>query len=309
MGYNGAIGLEHIRPEPTSQNYAPTRKVTLDDVEKDLPKLPFDSTRNSDGCGVKRIKLSFSDPFTSTIPSESSFNFQCPSCNVVKNKRDYLEDQKKLCSENLSVKNCIMKWNDKEMRMEQTEEDYQKLSHGRVWVTARLDAKTKDSARRAAVNELKGAYQETEKESEIYVQPATLQKNIKRHRLRRNSMNLWVVEQQMGESEQNWSICVEQIAGEQWIDHRFGRKSIVVNVVPLSSILERIGEQRPETISLQKVLQFLFTSCNLKKLSSKLKVRNIKHNISNLKAKLDKQRSLAFALQLSNTAEKISAEL
>jgi len=36
-------------------------------------------------------------------------------------------------------------------------------------------------------------------------------------------------------------------------------------------------------------VDFLFKSCNQKKLNSKLKKRNLKHNIANLKVKLDKQ--------------------
>jgi len=79
MGFSGDIGLKHIRSEPPSQNYASTFKVTLDATEKYFSKLPFDSTQISDDCGVKKIKLTFSDPITTAIPSESSFNFQCPS--------------------------------------------------------------------------------------------------------------------------------------------------------------------------------------------------------------------------------------
>jgi len=42
------------------------------------------------------------------------------------------------------------------------------------------------------------------------------------------------------------------------------------------------------------------------KKSRNLKLRNLKHNIATLKLKLDKQRFLAFAVEVANTADKIS---
>jgi len=111
----------------------------------------------------------------------------------------------------------------------------------------RLDPKTKDAAWEVAAKELKGAYQETDNESDNYVQAAPLQGNLKRYRLRRNSANLWIFELQNGERYHNWSLCVEQLEGEQWVDHRYDRKPIIVKVVPLLNILNRLeGQQVPE---------------------------------------------------------------
>jgi len=310
IGYNGVFGLHHTFPDLPAENYAPTCTVSLNDIKKDFSNGHFDSSFKSVDCDAKTAELSFSDPIATTVPSESRSNFQCASCNVSKNEKDYLEDLKKLCSENPSVMNWIMKWKDEEMRMKLTNEEYQKLTHGRVWVTARLGPKTKDVAWEVAAKELKGAYQETENESEIYVQVAPLQGNLKRYRLRKNSVNLWVFELQNGERDHNWSICAEQLEGEHWVDHRYHRKPIVVKVVPLSKILKRLeGQQVPEIQSLEKSLQFVFSTCNQRKLSSQLKMRNIKHNIANLTTKLNRQYSLQFARQISDIAEKISAEL
>jgi len=313
MGDTDFIGLEHILPELLAKNDDLIRKVTLKDIEKYSSLVPCDTSPKSIESGFNRAKFTFSDPFTITIPSETvalhnGLNARCPSCNVFQNENDYIKDIMKMCSENPSVMNWIMKWSNKEMGSKQAKEDYQMLSHGRVWVTARLHPKTEDAAWQAAVNELKGAYQQTESGSEVYLQSTSPKSNQKRCRLRRSHTNLWIIELQNGPNR-SWSTCVEQVSGEQWIDHRYDRRTVVVKVIPLQSILERLGGQRkPETQRFEKCLQFLFTTCDQKKLF-KLKLRNIKHNIANVKTKLDKQHSLAFSIQLSKTAENLSAEM
>jgi len=198
VGDPGGIGFECIRPELSAENYAPLCKVTLMDREKYSPKVPRDIIPKSIDSGSKRAKFTFSDPFTSTIPPETK-NARFPSCIVFQNENDYFKNIMKMCSENLSAMNWIMKWNDKEMGLKQSKENYQKLSHGRVWVTVRFYPETEDAAWRAAVNELKGVYQQTENESEVYLQSAPLGSNLKRRRLR-SSMNLWIVELQNGPS-------------------------------------------------------------------------------------------------------------
>jgi len=54
-------------------------------------------------------------------------------------------------------------------------------------------------------------------------------------------------------------------------------------------------------------MDFLFTSCNQVKLS-KLKGRNLKHHIANLKVKLEKRYALSFGVQVASTAESIIQE-
>jgi len=56
-------------------------------------------------------------------------------------------------------------------------------------------------------------------------------------------------------------------------------------------------------------VDFLFKSCNQKKLISKLKKRNLKHNIANLKVKLDKQYALSFGVKVAYMADVIAQEL
>jgi len=317
LGKQSTVGIEHIRPELLVGNCIPPQyKVTFLGGEKDcFPQNPPDSSGDSVDCSLKKQKFTVDTPSTIVIPPEPSSSCttliaQCPSCGVSKNDEELYHDIKKLCSDNPSILKQILKWGDKQLTMTLTKEDREKLSRGRVWVTARLFPKTRDNAWQGAINELKGAYQESESGSGIYIQPAPPSSNLKRHRLVRNSKNLWVIELNSGGSEKIWSTCVEEVPGRTWVDHRFNRKTVKIRVVPLIRILERMaGKQIPENPGLEKCLQFLFSTCNQKKLSSKLKTRNLKHNIANLKVKLDKQHSLAFAVRLSSVAEKIAEDI
>jgi len=65
-------------------------------------------------------------------------------------------------------------------------------------------------------------------------------------------------------------------------------------------VLERKG-------NLKNNIDFLFTSCNQVKLA-KLKGRNLKHHISNLKVKLEKRNALSFGVQVAKAAENIAKE-
>jgi len=58
-----------------------------------------------------------------------------------------------------------------------------------------------------------------------------------------------------------------------------------------------------------KSMEFLFTSCNQKKLTSKLKSRNLELNISGIELKLEKQYALRFAVLVASTAKAIAKEL
>jgi len=307
MGHHGNTG-EYIRSELHVDDKTPEYKITLLDGEN--PEERKGSSDDSVDCSLKKKKFTLASPVTIVIPPETTFLCtnsitQCPSCHVIRNENECFRDIVKLCDENPSIMKHMMQWK-KQTTTNLTKLDYDRLSRGRMWVTARLLPKTKDNAWQGAINELKGAYQESEIGSMIYIQAAPSHSNVRRHRLRRSSRNLWVIELQHGGTNKKWSTCVEEILGRQWIDHRYEGRFIEITVVPLISILEKMGERNiPENPGIEKCLEFLFSTCNQKKLSSKLKTRNLKHNIANLKAKLDKQYSLAFAVQLSNIAVKI----
>jgi len=101
---------------------------------------------------------------------------------------------------------------------------------------------------------------------------------------------------------------VEQPGGKWW-DIPTQRK-IRLKLVALDSILQRLGGDYSELFSgnIDKQMQFLFLSCNQKKLNTKLKKRNLKHNIANLKVKLEKQHCLSFAVRIANIADSIAKE-
>ena len=83
---------------------------------------------------------------------------------------------------------------------------------------------------------------------------------------------------------------------------------IRVHVVPMSKILEKLGEEHFANKSeIEKSIDFLFTSCHQEKLT-KLKGRNLKHHIANLKVKLEKRYALSFGVRVANAAESIAQE-
>jgi len=105
-----------------------------------------------------------------------------------------------------------------------------------------------------------------------------------------------------------WQIRAQEMGDGQWVDVENNKSIIQVHLVPMSSILERMGDELlPNKIDLKKRMDFLFTSCNQVKLS-KLKGRSLKHHINNLRVKLTKRYALSFGVQVANTAESIAQE-
>merc|ERR1711879_410141 len=115
------------------------------------------------------------------------------------------------------------------------------------------------------------------------------------------------IQRQCTESE-GWQIRAQQLEDFQWIDFQNNKSKIRVHVVPMSKILEKLGGELLESeTDVMRNMDFLFTSCNQAKLS-KLKGRNLKHHISNLKVKLEKRRALSFGVQITHIAESIAKE-
>jgi len=106
-----------------------------------------------------------------------------------------------------------------------------------------------------------------------------------------------------------WILCAEQLSDGRWVDIKNNREVIRVQLIPMSKILQKMSEKiAQENQEIEKCIEFLFTNCNQKKLNSKLKGRNLKHNISNLKVKLEKQYALSFAVQVATTADTIAMD-
>jgi hypothetical protein len=181
----------------------------------------------------------------------------------------------------------------------------QKLAKGRLWVSCSLKSgHGKDSsAAQDAINNLKGAYEETT--PGIYVQPKPkLNEPGTQHRLRK-IRNLWIIEEH-DQLTYCWKLRVQQKSQGHWVDVN-GHKPIQIIVTPLACILERmVGETLQDDIA--KQIEFLFRTCNQKKLNTKLKKRNIKHNIMNLNTQLQKQNYLSFAVRVVNKADEIAKE-
>jgi len=128
------------------------------------------------------------------------------------------------------------------------------------------------------------------------------------HRLMKGQRGRWKIESHDVDTGK-WILCAEQLSDGRWVDIKNNREVIRVQLIPMSEILQKMGEEfAPENQEVEKCIEFLFTNCNQKKLNSKLKGRNLKHNISNLKVKLEKQYALSFAVQVATTADTIAKD-
>merc|ERR1719285_1290032 len=188
-----------------------------------------------------------------------------------------------------------------------TRESALKLSQGRIWVTARSlrPQDENDKNIQDALDDLKGAYQENEQGVYRQPKPQGSEPGIQ-HRLLKSSVGLWVIEKYNFERE-TWGACACEQTEGQWVDLT-SKRIIWVRLVPLQRILESLGDRTVNYQKLEKNVEFLYTSCNHKKLNGKLKTRNLKHNIANLNAKLEKQYALSFAVLVANAADSITKD-
>jgi len=186
-----------------------------------------------------------------------------------------------------------------------------KLASGRLWVSCMLSKSpsTKPSVELSteqdALDNLKGAYQELEPGSGIYVQPSPeVNQPGLQHRLKKKG-GFWVIEERDPDT-QSWRARIQEDSG-RWIDLRFYYQPVRVKVIPLSKILERMTDNIFDA-GVEKQLDFLFSECNQKKLNTKLRKRNLEHNIQNIKSKLEKQHCLSFAVRVAKVADAIAKE-
>jgi len=183
----------------------------------------------------------------------------------------------------------------------------EQLSKGRIWVSSSLDqsACRFDKQWQDVVDDLKGAYQELK--PGIYFQPRPEQNELGvQHRLRKSFLNLWLIEE-FDRKSNTWLPCAQELQNGQWVDLKNSRRMIKVKLVPILNVLQKI-ESVIESPDAEKYLDFLFTACNQRKLINKLKSRNLKHNISNLQFKLQKQYALSFAIKVARYADSIALE-
>jgi len=180
------------------------------------------------------------------------------------------------------------------------------LAAGRLWVRATLIEPPRGSVEnwQEVLNELKGAYQEVEQG--VYMQPPSQPNEPgKQHRLRKSSFGFWMVEE-YNVDENAWYPCAQEVPYGHWVDLKDSRKRYNIQLLPMLSILNRMQDQWADHEEMEKSMEFLFKSCNQKKLNTRLKARNLKHNISNLRLKLEKQYDLSFAVRVAETADSIA---
>jgi len=211
------------------------------------------------------------------------------------------------CLSNPSLMEKVVKWGSNHSQFTRiTQEDIQKHSQGRLWVTVRSPQPTEETnvvSLQKTLDDMKGAYQEVE--AGVFTQPKPWGRETEiQHRLSRDSVGLWRIEKYDLAGDE-WCPVAKQKADGRWLDCGHGRQIWVV-LIPMRSILDRLRDKGCLYQDIAKSVEFLFTSCDQKKLNGKLKTRTLKHNIANLKNKLEKQYALSFAILVANTADKIS---
>jgi len=180
------------------------------------------------------------------------------------------------------------------------------LSRGRYWITARSATPLGDKhalSFKEDLDDLQGAYQEFYKGVFQQLIPEGREQAVK-HRLFKYKLDWWAIDKWEAGV---WRPVAREKGDRLWVDLRYN-KTIHVKVIPLLRILRRLEEKFQPYQKIDKYVEFLFTSFDRKKLNGKLKTRNLKHNIANLKLKLEKQYALNFAINVATTADCISID-
>jgi len=182
------------------------------------------------------------------------------------------------------------------------------LVSGRYWVNARLSEGVKEKCEKyqEILNEIKGAYEEVS--TGVFVQPAPIPNEPGiQHRLRRSNFGYWIIEE-LNVERDAWLPCAYELPGGQWADSASGLNIYRIHIISMFDILDRMKDDWSEFEEIKKRIEFLFNSCNQKKLNTRLKPRSLKHHIVNLRLKLEKQYALSFAVRVANIADSIALE-
>jgi len=193
--------------------------------------------------------------------------------------------------------------------------DISNISKGRLWITAHAADSTEGEeiqvTLQESLNDIKGAYKQVK--TGLYKQPEPQGNDSGvQHRLRKephgDPFGYWKIEAYDLDSGK-WKLCAKELPDGRWVDLRNSRL-IRVLIVPMTIILHKMGEEFVNGNQyVAKSVEFLFTSCNQKRLNSKLNRKNLRHNINNLKVRLRRQHALTFAVQVASIADAIAQEL
>jgi len=127
------------------------------------------------------------------------------------------------------------------------------------------------------------------------------------HRLRKSNFGFWSIEE-LNVEQDAWLPCTHELPSGQWVDSTSGLNVYSIQIVSMFDILNRMKDDWSEFEEIKKRIEFLFNSCNQKKLNTRLKPRSLKHHIVNLRLKLEKQYALSFAVRVANIADSIALE-
>jgi len=246
-------------------------------------------------------------PTFSFQPNTNSMFVGSSSVNSDQHYEELFERIKAQCLKNAGLLQKVVDWgiaNNPERNI--SEDEAKNLSDGRFWIIAHSEDIGEGEVAIDSLDDIKGAYQESS--AGVYMQPdPKVCGSDAQHRLFKDQHGCWLLERQETGCE-TWQVRAQQQEHERWIDFKNNKIPIRVHVVPMSSILENLGEEDLASKSeLKTSIEFLFTDCNQEKLT-KLKGRNLKHHIANLKVKLQKRYALSFGLRVTNIAEIISQE-
>jgi len=244
------------------------------------------------------------------ISCRSYWSADTPSPKTEQQQEEMFQLIKAQCAKNPILFQKIVDWGKKRNPMSDLSEDVMKgmpedemksLSEGRLWITARAAEGGEGEFIVDSLDDIKGAYQTAS--SGVWKQPAceACGSGVQ-HKLFKDEIGRWRIERYCTESG-GWQIRAQQLEDFEWVDLKNNKMQIRVHVVPMSKILKKLdGELLGNKEDVMRSMDFLFTSCNQAKLS-KLKGRNLKHHITNLKVKLEKRRALSFGVQIAHTAE------
>jgi len=250
----------------------------------------------------------------STSTSSESPTAGCDSMSGSKQKLsddELFEQFQKYCAKCPSLLQKIVQWGiSRTPNRRVGEREIAQLANGRLWIRATVVRHGNGNGNidkwQEALNEFKGAYQEVEQG--IFLQPPSQPNEPgKQHRLRKSNFGFWMIEEH-NLDEDTWMPCVQELPYGHWVDLKDNRKRYNIRLVSMLSILDRMRDEWADLEEMEKSIDFLFNSCNQKKLNTKLKARNLKHNISNLRLKLEKQHALSFAVRVAELADSIAME-
>jgi len=259
------------------------------------------STENKANCCQDELDQNF------TWTQRSSRRLNADKSKICQQEHVIFELIKAQCINNPLLMKKVVEWGVEHSKCSRiTRTKVAKLSHGRLWITVRSISSIEDKdagSSSETMEEIKGAYQEAE--PGVYKQPkGRRSETVIQHRLLKDSVGCWVIDKYDWEHGE-WCSAARERTDGQWIDCRNNR-AIQVKVIPLQRILRKLRKNGPAFERLEKSVDFLYNSCDQMKLNGKLKTRNLKHNIANLKAKLEKQHALSFAIAVADTAESIT---